>query len=546
MIRVFLVEDEIAMREGIKHRIRWRENGIDFCGDAGDGELAWPQILEKKPDIVITDIKMPFMDGLQLSKLIKRELPDTRIIILSGYDEFEYAQEAIKIGVTDYILKPIMPEDMLNRIRKLAEEIEAEKKQNEARMDWMVEETRERREINTRKLFKALAAGGSSTEQILKLCESLQLRIAAASYQFLLLSIRRTEGELDAEYATSIANALHTIADLYEGCYLFEHGIDSYAILIFGNSTEELDARREKILDHAAGSIKATAGVHYFISVSRPVRRLSELHRAYREANRAFAYRYFTQPDQIVSADDTMPVLPDLDKKLINTDNVLQNDSLRTLWEQFLCTGSAEEAETFVDGVFSSIGDQNLKSIVFLNYILMDIYFTMGRFLKKIGQEPKEADEKCGDINRMLADMQTMDDARRYLTAYLQEVLRIRDGSTSSRNSRLLQDAVAYIDENYTDCELSLSSAAKVAGLSPNRFSSYFSQEMGMTFIEYLIRKRIEKAKELLMTSDLRSSEIAYTVGYRDPHYFSATFKRMTGISPREYRMRGRGEDAGR
>ena len=161
MIRVFLVEDEIAMREGIRNRIPWRENGIDYCGDAGDGELAWPQILEKKPDIVITDIKMPFMDGLQLSRLIRRELPDVRIIILSGYDEFEYAQEAIQIGVTDYILKPVMPEEMLERIRKLAEKIEEEKKQNEARLDWMLEETRERREINRRKLFKALASGRS-------------------------------------------------------------------------------------------------------------------------------------------------------------------------------------------------------------------------------------------------------------------------------------------------------------------------------------------------------------------------------------------------
>ena len=105
---------------------------------------------------------------------------------------------------------------------------------------------------------------------------------------------------------------------------------------------------------------------------------------------------------------------------------------------------------------------------------------------------------------------------------------------------------MAFIDGNYADEEMSLSVAAKAAGMSPNRFSTAFSQEMGMTFIEYLTRKRIESAKELLMTTDLRSSEIAYRVGYRDPHYFSATFKRIQGESPREYRMRGRGDDASR
>ena len=112
MVKLFLVEDEIAMREGIKRNIPWEEIGVDFCGEAGDGELAWPAILEQRPDIVITDIKMPFMDGLQLAGLIRRELPDTRIIILSGYSEFEYAQEALRIGVTEYLLKPITPRQL--------------------------------------------------------------------------------------------------------------------------------------------------------------------------------------------------------------------------------------------------------------------------------------------------------------------------------------------------------------------------------------------------------------------------------------------------
>ena len=256
---------------------------------------------------------------------------------------------------------------------------------------------------------------------------------------------------------------------------------------------------------------------------------------------------YFTQPDQIIGAENAIHVLPLTgDQQLINTDRMLRNDNLRTLWDRFLRTGAADEAEDVVEGVFSTIGEENTQSIVFLDYLLIDVYLTMGRFLKKLGREPKEVDEKCGDINSVLGSLQTVDDAKRYLTAYMQEVLRIRDGSVSNRNSRLLQEAVAFIDGNYADEEMSLSMAAKAAGMSPNRFSTAFSQEMGTTFIEYLIRKRIEYAKELLMTTDLRSSEIAYRVGYRDPHYFSATFKRIQGESPREYRMRGRSDDANR
>ncbi|MCR5747507.1 MAG: response regulator, partial [Lachnospiraceae bacterium] len=103
MVKLFLCEDEIVMRDGIKKHIDWEKEGIEFVGEAADGELAYPMILEQKPDILITDIKMPFMDGLELSELVRKELPNIKIIILSGYDEFSYAQKAVSLGVTEYL-----------------------------------------------------------------------------------------------------------------------------------------------------------------------------------------------------------------------------------------------------------------------------------------------------------------------------------------------------------------------------------------------------------------------------------------------------------
>ena len=119
MLKVFLVEDEIVMREGIKNNINWEEEGFEFAGEASDGELAYPLIQKTRPDILITDIKMPFMDGLELSRLIKQEMPDIRIIILSGYDEFEYAKEAINIGITDYLVKPVSGAQLLAAVKKV-------------------------------------------------------------------------------------------------------------------------------------------------------------------------------------------------------------------------------------------------------------------------------------------------------------------------------------------------------------------------------------------------------------------------------------------
>ena len=129
MLKIFLVEDEFIVREGIKKKIDWEAHGYEFCGEASDGELAFPMIQKLKPDIVITDIKMPFMDGLTLSKLIKKEFPWMEIIILTGHEKFEYAKEAIKLGVAEYLSKPISGNELLVEVDALAVKIEEKRKE---------------------------------------------------------------------------------------------------------------------------------------------------------------------------------------------------------------------------------------------------------------------------------------------------------------------------------------------------------------------------------------------------------------------------------
>ena len=139
MLKVFLVEDEFVIREGIKNNTDWKAHGYEFCGEAGDGELAYPMIQRLRPDIVITDIRMPFMDGLELSRLIRRELPDIEIIILSGYQEFEYAKEAIKLGVAQYLSKPINGEELLAELEELSAKIEEKRRATQIRERYLKE-----------------------------------------------------------------------------------------------------------------------------------------------------------------------------------------------------------------------------------------------------------------------------------------------------------------------------------------------------------------------------------------------------------------------
>lgn len=158
MLKVFLVEDEIVMREGIKNNISWEEEGFEFVGEASDGELAYPLIQKTQPDILITDIKMPFMDGLELSRLVRQELPDTKIIILSGYDEFEYAQEAISIGITDYLVKPIAGAKLLEAVKKVGKLVQEEQQQR-LFLKTFEQERLENIQLSRQKLFRSLASG---------------------------------------------------------------------------------------------------------------------------------------------------------------------------------------------------------------------------------------------------------------------------------------------------------------------------------------------------------------------------------------------------
>ncbi len=203
------------------------------------------------------------------------------------------------------------------------------------------------------------------------------------------------------------------------------------------------------------------------------------------------------------------------------------------------------EAGRLLDSIFSTIGEQNINSRIFLNYLTMDIYLAMARFLKEIGADIAEVEKECGDINGLIVSSRNPEEIKSYLKRYLVKVLEIRDSTSAKKYSRLLSSAISYIDENYANEDISLNKVSSNVNISPNHFSTIFSQEMGKTFIEYLIGKRMEKARELLMTTDMRSSEIAYAVGYKDPHYFSYTFKKTQGMTTREFRSRGKaaGED---
>jgi len=546
MVSLFLVEDEIVMRDGIKKHIDWEKEGIVFAGEASDGELAYPMILKLKPDILVTDIKMPFMDGLQLSELVKKELPDINIIILSGYDEFTYAQKAVSLGVTEYLLKPITPAALLSSIKNLKDKIE-EQRRLAAEAEWSSMEAEEKNDIARMKLFEALIMNSLPVPEMLTQAKELNVNLTAMNYRIarLFFGLKGESSDAYSETRNEFRKGLSDIiSKSYPSSCMVDRGMDGFIILITG-SDEDVNAGAEAFLKEAMALAESFKDSRCFIGVGCVVNRISEIKNTYFEASKAFSQRFLDPSDRIVYYSEENEVLPPADEKETTEDlfRLAANDQSHKALETFLKTGTYDEADPFMEGVFAAIGDQNLNSGIFLNYVTMDCYFIMMRFLSGIGADPEELLKDSSNINSVLKEMKNSRDSLDFLKKCLKEAISIRDRGSAKKYGRLLHDALNYIDENFDREDISLNTVSSVANISPNHFSAIFSQEMGVTFIEYLIGKRMEKAKELLMTTDLKSSEIAYQVGYKDPHYFSYTFKKTQKMTAREYRLRGRKEN---
>ncbi len=359
MLKIFLAEDEFVIREGIKKSIDWKNQGYEFVGDAADGELAYSMILKNQPDILITDIKMPFMDGLTLSRMIKAQFPWIEIILLTGYEDFEYAKEAIRIGVSSYLSKPISGERLLREIKLIADKID--------------------------------------------------------------------------------------------------------------NKT-------------------------------------------------------------LKSADDEKEILSELDPRHIDRKRV----------KEFLRIGEEKDTDLFLTEFADALGKSTLQSTMLRQYIAMDIYFCVTDFIENELCISKE-DYECTLFASKLLESEK--ETFEYLKKTINTAIVLRKDNSIDHNREVVNEVIGYIDEHYSDEELSLNELADHVNFSPNHLSAIFRQQTGQTLIKYLTDYRMDKAKEMLISTGKKSNEIGSMVGYKDPHYFSHLFKKTQGMTTTQYRGRASLED---
>lgn len=536
MLKVFLVEDESIVREGLKNNIPWQEYGYQFTGEASDGEMALPMIRKIRPDVLITDIKMPFMDGLALSRIVTQEIPDIKIVIISGYDEFEYAQQAIRVGVEQYLLKPITKNTLRKVLLEIREKIESEQEQK-SYLETFQNEMKEYENYARRSFLEKVFGGVFSVQQIYEEAAKISLDLDGPCYNLVLLNlqVKRQNPEYamqEPEGVEEVREALFRYFLRFPKYLIFQWNISLYGVLIKGEAAQ-MEERKEQCIQNIEKICSQQAfSLEWCVAVGEPVERLSLLPECYAKVNHILAHRFFNPQRHILTEKDAEELLPTKDlKSFASVDSAKVNPDII---QGFLREGKQEEIKDFVNGYLAGVKDA-LESRLFRDYLLLNVRFTTVNYMEMIGVNqqdflPEEDDRKVREASASGGNIDA------YLLELLEHALALRDKESENQGKHVLKKGLKYIEENFSEESFSLNSVAGAIGVSSNYFSSIFSQEMQMTFIEYVTKKRMEKAKKLLSQTQLHSSEIAGEVGYKDPHYFSFVFKKTVGCTPREYR----------
>lgn len=528
MIRVFIAEDEFLVRESIKKNIDWEGNGYIFCGEASDGELALPLIKREKPDILITDIKMPFMDGLELATLVKKEFPDTEIIILTGYEKFEYAKESIKIGVAEYLSKPITSEGLLKAVNKVKEKIIEKKNEKDIRERY-IGELKENQLRDRNDLFRGLVKGNMTMAEIMAAAEKMDIELSAVCYKIVLFKVIATNHQ-DDEYSKRIVEIEEKISQLEDkkNVIIFHRDLEGMAMILMADSEEQLLDIQEELIKNIEMILSEYKKIQYFGGIGRCVNRLSMLSDSYNAANRAFAHRYLVERDMFMDSSKDMELT--YEEEQFDIKDVNSNQIDRKKINQFLKTGSVEDVVYFVEEYFKELSV--MKSNIFRQYITIDIYLNVVGFIEELKLDKCLIESISSDDRYARSIEQVME----YVKRILKQAIELRNQAAGNRYGDIVQEVTRYIEENYTNEDLSLNMIASHINVSPNHLSMVFSQQTGQTFIKYLTDLRMNKAKELLRCTNKKSHIIALEVGYKDPHYFSYLFKKTQNMTPTQYR----------
>lgn len=532
MLKVFLVDDEPIIVKGLRKLIPWEKLGFEIIGESYDGEEAFEYIRDNKPDLVITDILMPIMNGIQLIKRMYEDGIQSKIIILSGYGEFEYARDALKYGAFEYLLKPVSKEQLIDTLKKAFEKIDMELKYTQ-QMEKMREQLRDYMPILKNKLVLDVINGlVHDANYIRKKTEMLEMDFSGCSYTVFAIVIdnipqgneffTNENDRILLEYA--VENITTEIIRNHSAGYVVTSGEIIYAFLIFNDKNHSNNEVFE-IANEIRDSILQFLNISVSIGLGREYRDILQVNDSYEEANKALKSKFVIGIGSIIhinnivlEAKAQLPYPQDEEKKVLDS----------------IMFGSEIDAQNLAENLINSFAKASGNNTDLISSFCLEFRIQLGRTLRTLGGNTDiYLDTEA--LDKELKQFKTINELKELFATLIRESWNYITETRKTKEYDAVQEAKAYIESNFS-MDLSLIEVASKVYMSPTYFSALFKSKTKENFCNYLARVRMNKAAALLLENRYKTYEIAQVVGYKSPRYFSDAFKRFHGLTPAEFR----------
>jgi two-component system response regulator YesN len=519
-IKVLFVDDEKLERVLIRNGFDWEANGFEVIGEAGSGKEALEFVEHRKPEIVLTDISMPHMDGLELAEEILKISPNCHIIIVTGYREFDYARRAVKIGVEDFLLKPVNINEIADIAQKLKEKISREAKQVEADKQ-LKESALDDQNIVMESFFQRLVEKRIPEEEakrklMLYGCDNLMTECICINIK---LKEEAAQQELRKEHKEIIELIKN---ENYQNSIYFIHYMQNIILFFIGQSYEEIAG----VANELHKKIEQTLGIYTTIGISEYHQGFDGISNAYEESKMALSVSVYLGRNRCVSYREYQDVMS-------------QNEHQDEFdWEDFLFAVNnclTDKVEEYIREYVNLIRRSKVTDIEYIRLMTMDIITRSQTTLNKYGISLAQL---IGEelLYKQVRNINTVDEIATYLEKMMYTIMEFHESKKIKQENKVVKEATAFIDENLCDPELSLRLVASKVYSNESYLSRVFKKEKSINLIEYISKKRIEKSIDLLNTTDLKVYEIAEQIGFRDSHYFSICFKKQTGVTIKEFK----------
>jgi two-component system response regulator YesN len=530
MYKLVIVDDKDDVIQGIRGLGRWADYGVAIAGWAGNGVDALQVVAERQPEIVLTDIKMPLMDGIKLTEILKEQNPAIKIIILSGYDEFSYAQQAVKLGAEEYLLKPVRLRQLEEVIGRVTQKLDRERSRREEEAE-LLRRLEQSLPLLRDKFWQRLIEepDALSDTELQRKLEFLQAAPPPEPAVAVLLEIDQYAGMVDRVSYQQVERLRSVVAgrtdpDLPAGT-VFADSRERLVWVAPGAEDGQFRLGLLRRLERIGAEVREEFGFTVSMGISRSHRGGERLFRSYREAREALAHKLHLGPDQIIFHDDVAPEPPSaalyplqLEKELLAAVRL----------------GDAGELRAGRERYFANLRQSAAVAPQYVKQCLAGLALSLSRLAGELRLEERSLTPDGADLLTAAVRFETLAGFEEWLTAVCQRIAELIQGERKLKSQSKMEQAREYIADHLAE-EISLNSVAEQMGLSPNYFSSLFKEHTGETFMEYLVKTRLEKAKELLRSGGYKVYEVANRVGYSDPRYFSEIFKKYVGVNPAEY-----------